>query len=292
MTTRGIGMVLLSALLASPLAAQESTKQFATRRGADTPLGQMSAAFQAIAGRVNASVVHIVAVGYRPLDEDERDGVSARRTSGGSGVIISSDGHIVTIAHVVLGSQRLQVVLSPQLEWGVKRESILKPAVRTAPAEVVGLDFETDLAVLKISEKALPALPFGDSDKLAPGQIVLAFGSPLGLEQSVTMGVVSSPARQLEPESPMIYIQTDAPINPGNSGGPLVNTDGEIVGINTMIYSQSGGSEGVGFAVPSNIAANVVRHIREKGRMARGEIGVNAQTKPWPRRSGSAAASA
>ena len=107
---------------------------------------------------------------------------------------------------------------------------------------------------------------------------MLAFGSPLGLESSVTMGVVSAVARQLTPEDPMIYIQTDAPINPGNSGGPLVDTDGRLVGINTLIYSQSGGSEGIGFAAPSNIVRNVVQQIRKNGRVRRGEIGVNAQT--------------
>ncbi|MCP5118078.1 MAG: trypsin-like serine protease, partial [bacterium] len=230
-------------------------------------MGQLSASFQSIANRVNASVVKVVAVGYRPFLEAEGSSVSTRQQSGGSGVIISSDGYVVTNAHVVFGAQRLQVIMSSQLDRGVDRKSILKPAVRSARAEVVGVDFETDLALLKISGNGLPAIEFGDSDELRPGQIVLAFGSPLGLENSVSMGVVSSPARQLTPEDPMIYIQTDAPINPGNSGGPLVNTDGEIVGINTLILSQSGGSEGLGFAAPSNIVKNVIEHIRTEGRM-------------------------
>ena len=113
---------------------------------------------------------------------------------------------------------------------------------------------------------------------LKPGQIVMAFGSPLGLNASVTMGVVSAVARQLEPEDPMIYVQTDAPINPGNSGGPLVDADGRVVGINTLIYSQSGGHEGIGFAAPSNIVRNVFDQIRKTGRVRRGEIGVITQT--------------
>jgi serine protease Do len=145
-------------------------------------------------------------------------------------------------------------------------------------AQVVAVDRETDLAVLKVEARALPALPFGDSDSLRPGQIVLAFGSPLGLDSSVTMGVVSAVARQLTPEDPMIYIQTDAPINPGNSGGALVDTDGRLVGINTLIYSQSGGSEGIGFAAPSNIVRNVFGQIRATGRVRRGDIGASAQT--------------
>ena len=121
-------------------------------------------------------------------------------------------------------------------------------------------------------------LPFGDSEALRPGQIVLAFGSPLGLESSVTLGVVSAVARQLTPDDPMIYIQTDAPINPGNSGGALVDTEGRLVGISTLIYSQSGGNEGIGFAAPSNIVRNVFTQIRKTGRVRRGEIGVHTQT--------------
>ncbi len=132
--------------------------------------------------------------------------------------------------------------------------------------------------MVKVEAKALPALTFGDSDTLRPGQLVLAFGSPLGLDASVTLGIVSAVARQLTPEDPMIYIQTDAPINPGNSGGALVDTEGRLVGINTLIYSQSGGSEGIGFAAPSNIVRNVVDQIRKTGRVRRGEVGVTAQT--------------
>jgi serine protease Do len=156
--------------------------------------------------------------------------------------------------------------------------SILGRRGRTVGAQVVAVDEETDLAVIKVAAKALPVLPYGDSDGLRPGQLVLAFGSPLGLNSSVTMGVVSAVARQLEPEDPMIYIQTDAPINPGNSGGALVDTDGRLVGINTLIFSQSGGSDGIGFAAPSNIVRNIVTQITKFGRVRRGEIGVHAQT--------------
>jgi serine protease Do len=113
------------------------------------------------------------------------------------------------------------------------------------------------LAVLKVERSGLSALPLGDSDKLRQGQLVMAFGSPLGLENSVSMGVVSSVARQIKPDDAMLYIQTDAPINPGNSGGPFVDAGGRVMGINTFILSQSGGSEGLGFAIPSNIIRNV-----------------------------------
>src|SRR6185503_10080895 len=145
-------------------------------------------------------------------------------------------------------------------------------------AKIVGIDRESDLAVIRIEKTDLPHLRFGDSEELRQGQLVLAFGNPLGLANSVTMGVVSSIARQLKPDDPMIYIQTDAPINPGNSGGPLLDTEGRVVGINTFILSQSGGSEGIGFAIPSSIVHTVVEQIRKDGHVHRGQIGIRAQS--------------
>ena len=140
------------------------------------------------------------------------------------------------------------------------------------------MDLETDLAVLKIERDKLPALPFGDSDELKSGQLVLAFGSPLGLANSVTLGIVGAVARQLEPESPMVWVQTDASINPGSSGGPLVDLRGRIFGINTQNASQSGGNEGLGFASPSNIVRTVYEQIKTTGRVRRGDIGVRVQS--------------
>ena len=188
----------------------------------------------------------------------------------------SRTGYIVTNAHVVQGAHKVQVQLAAPRRGGAR--SILGPRPRLVGAQIVAIDEETDLAVLKVDEKALPFLELADSDGVRPGQLVLAFGSPLGLDSSVTMGVVSAVARQLEPDDPMIYIQTDASINPGNSGGPLVDTDGRVVGINTLILSQSGGNEGLGFAAPSNIVRNVFEQMRKYGRVRRGEIGVRAQT--------------
>src|SRR6185369_8300448 len=138
-------------------------------------------------------------------------------------------------------------------------------------AQVIGVDRESDLAVIKIEASALPHLSLGDSDTLRQGQLVMAFGNPLGLESSVSMGIVSSVARQLKPDDPMIYVQTDAPINPGNSGGPLIDSEGHVMGINTFILSQSGGSEGIGFAVPSNIVKAVYAQIRKDGHVHRGQ---------------------
>jgi serine protease Do len=198
--------------------------------------------------------------------------------SSASGVVVDPDGYIVTNAHVVEHATRLEVELPLTATGGEPGRSIIGRRGRTLGAQVVALDPETDIAVIKVEAKALPALPFGDSESLRPGQLVLAFGSPLGLNSSVTMGVVSAVARQLTPEDPMIYIQTDAPINPGNSGGALVDAEGRLVGVNTLILSQSGGSEGIGFAAPSNIVRNVFQQIRKSGRVRRGEIGVSTQT--------------
>jgi serine protease Do len=154
----------------------------------------------------------------------------------------------------------------------------LQPSGKMLDARIVGVDRDSDLAVLKIEQTGLPFLKLGDSDTLRQGQIVMAFGNPLGLENSVSMGVVSSVGRQIKPDDTMIYIQTDAPINPGNSGGPLVDADDRVMGINTFILSQSGGSEGLGFAIPSNIVKNVYGQIKTEGHVHRSEIGVFAQS--------------
>jgi serine protease Do len=193
-------------------------------------------------------------------------------------VILSADGYIVTNAHVVEGGRRFVVVLPRPVAAGVPGRSALAPVSQEVPAILVGTDRETDLAVLKVAQTGLPFAILGESDSLAPGQVVLAFGSPFGLASSVTMGVVSAVGRQLQEEDRMIYIQTDTPINPGNSGGPLVSADGVVVGINTLIFSQSGGNEGVGFAAPGNIVRFVYDQIRKYRRVRRGEIGVFAQT--------------
>jgi serine protease Do len=157
-------------------------------------------------------------------------------------------------------------------------QSILAEQSRTLIGRVVGIDLETDLAVVKVDERKLPALAFGDSDELRAGQLVLAIGSPLGLRNSVSLGVVSAVARQLDPESPMIYVQTDASINPGSSGGPLVDLRGRVMGLNTLNMSQSGGNQGLGLAAPSNIVRTVYEQIKKNSRVRRGDIGVRAQT--------------
>jgi serine protease Do len=249
-------------------------------RAAPTTLTAVSREFRSLVDRVSPAVVQISAVALGPsarrgIQSDALLGVQRR---GGSGVLVSSDGYIVTNAHVVEGARRLEILLSRPAAPEAPGRSILKSVGQRVEGDLVGIDVETDLAVIKIAEKGLPFLELGDSDAIGEGDIVLAFGSPFGLENSVTMGVVSALGRQLRPNDPMIYIQTDTPINPGNSGGPLVDTVGKVIGINTLLYSQSGGNEGIGFAAPSNIVRSVYDQIRAQGHVSRGAIGVRAVT--------------
>jgi len=175
---------------------------------------------------------------------------------------------------VVQGARKIRVRL-PGLEQPGSDGS--KPHGPVS-AKIVGLDRQSDLAVLKIDAADLPALALADSDELKQGQVVFAFGSPQGLENSVTMGVVSATARQVSEDNPTTYVQTDAPINPGNSGGPLVDVDGRVVGIDTFILSESGGSEGLGFAIPSNVVRNIYDQLKTEGHVHRGQIGVYLRT--------------
>src|SRR5437763_6010673 len=183
----------------------------------------------------------------------------------GSGVIVSPDGYILTANHVVSGADEIMVGLGTEL--------------RKYKAKKVGTDPGTDVALLKIDEKTLLAITFADSDKARAGDIVLAIGNPFGLRQTVTMGIISAVGRGgigiVDYEN---FIQTDAAINMGNSGGALVDTEGRLLGINTAIFSRSGGNQGVGFAIPANLARDVVQGLREKGRVVRGYIGASVQT--------------
>jgi serine protease Do len=249
------------------------------QKAGDGSLEGLSQSFASLVERIAPAVVAVYATGYGPSgDASTTSALISRRQAGGSGVIVHPDGYIVTNAHVVEGARKVQVLLPVSDPEMKNARSTLKPRGKRVGAQVVGVDRETDLAVLRVAGKDLPHLELSDSDELGQGQIVLAFGSPFGLDNSVSMGVVSALARQLTPESPMIYIQTDATINPGNSGGPLVDTSGRVVGINTMIATHAGGSEGVGFAAPSNIVRNVYNQLRSSGRVRRGHIGIHAQT--------------
>jgi serine protease Do len=240
-------------------------------------LQDVSDTFEEISKNVTPAVVQIYTTGFGPSGGAGLAPITVQRGTG-SGIILDPDGYIITNAHVVEIARSVKVMIPLTAEERSKSKSILKVHARVVGGQVVGVDHETDLAVIKVQEKGLPYIELADSDEVAQGQIVLAFGAPFGLENSMTMGIVSTVARQIQPDAPVVYIQTDAPINPGNSGGPLVNAAGQVIGINTMIVSQSGGSEGVGFAVPSNIVKNVFQQLRSFGQVRRGTIGVNAQT--------------
>jgi serine protease Do len=277
-SARTITILASAAIFAAPCIAAAAAKPAPTATPA--PLVSMSRQMRDLVDRVSPTVVQIAAVAVAPVggrvaSGDAFVGVERR---GGSGVIVSKDGYIVTNAHVVASARRLDVLHARPAAPDNPGHSIVHPVRQRVEATVVGVDLETDLAVLKVSETSLPALEFGDSDQLGEGDLVLAFGSPLGLDNSVSMGVVSAVGRQLRPDDRMVYIQTDTSINPGNSGGPLVDMSGRVVGINTLIYSQSGGNEGIGFAAPSNIVQSIYKQIRATGRVRRGSIGVTAQT--------------
>jgi serine protease Do len=231
---------------------------------------------------VSPSIVQVQVTGYRPLKEKDEDNTASligRQRSLGSGVIVDPEGYIITNAHVVKGAQRVRVLLTAPATGDSQVRASLGVGDRMPPmdAKIVGVASVNDLALLKIDAKGLPALPLADYAKLKKGQLVLAFGNPEGLENSVTMGVVSAVARQADPDVPAVFIQTDAPINPGNSGGPLVNADGEIVGINTFILSESGGSQGLGFAIPSSVVRFVYEQLRKYGHVHRSVVGVELQ---------------
>lgn len=241
------------------------------------PLQQASASLEVLSKRVSRSVVQIFSRGYSP-DGDREHGntdLLLRGLTSGSGIIIASDGWIVTNAHVVQGGRRIRVQLNSEAVLSAPSDGGSSRAL--FDAKLVVADRETDLALLKIDATDLPTLELSDSSDLKQGQLVLAFGSPLGFDNSVSMGIVSSVARQPDPDSPTIYVQTDAAINPGNSGGPLVDTSGRVVGINTLILTQSGGNEGIGLAIPSNVVRSVYNQVRSEGHVHHHEIGVSAR---------------
>jgi serine protease Do len=180
----------------------------------------------------------------------------------GSGFIISQDGYILTNAHVVEGADEITVKLTDKREYRAK---------------IIGTDRRTDIALIKIEASGLPAVRFGDPNRLKVGEWVLAIGSPFGFENTVTAGIVSAKGRSLPQENYVPFIQTDVAVNPGNSGGPLFNMRGEVVGINSQIYSRTGGFMGLSFAIPIDVANDIAQQLRTTGRVTRGRIGVVIQ---------------
>jgi serine protease Do len=240
------------------------------------PLVGLSGAIRDLTTRVSPAVVEIVVTGYDTVDQDRgQAGIEiAPHTSSGSGVIVDPSGFIMTNAHVVEGAIRVRVLVPSAQPGGQANDN---SRAHSVDARVVGLDRESDLALIRVDQHDLPQLEFGDSDKLRQGDLVFAIGSPMGLRNSVSMGVVSAAERAVSDDNPILYIQTDASINPGNSGGALVDTGGKLIGMNTFIVSRSGGNEGIGFAIPSNVVHSVYEQIRQKGRVSRSTVGLFVQ---------------
>jgi len=246
-------------------------------------LGPMvpAAGFAPIVKLAGPSVVSITSTSVRKAVDEDNDPFSFfgnipgfnfrnspqqmphKQKAAGSGVIVSSDGYILTNNHVVDDATRVHVTLADKREFDAK---------------VVGKDAKTDVAVIKVDGSGLPAIAIGDSSRVEVGDLALAIGNPFDLGQTVTMGIISALGRSgIEAGNYENFIQTDAAVNPGNSGGALVNTRGELIGINTAILSQSGGNEGIGFAIPSNMARSIMSQIREHGQVTRGYLGVYIQ---------------
>ena len=243
-----------------------------------TFLRDLDSSLEAVVAKVSPAVVQIVVTGYGPLEDHGHTdtAVIVREHAIGSGIIVDPDGYIMTNAHVVEGAQRIRVILPPP-----PTDSPLEPqpirAAQILDAKLLGTHKASDLALLKVQASHLPTLILGSERRVRQGELVLAIGSPEGLRDSVTMGVISSVARQPDPDEPMVYIQTDAPMNPGNSGGPLVDVDGNVVGINTLMLSAGGGSEGLGFAIPAVIVNFDYWNLRKYGHVQRVAIGAKAQ---------------
>ena len=246
----------------------------------ESTLNSMSSlnSFSSVTKKVMPSVVSVftsqeVKVSQHPLFNnpnfreflglgDQFEEQTKRKTGLGSGVIISPEGYILTNHHVIAAADEIEIALDDG---------------RNAKAIIIGSDPETDLAVIKIDMKGLPSITFGHSDQARVGDIVLAIGNPFGLGQTVTMGIISALGRTLGINTYENFIQTDAAINPGNSGGALVDIKGNLIGINTLIYSQSGGSLGIGLSIPTVVAKQIMEQIIQTGNVTRGYIGVEVQ---------------
>jgi len=256
-----------------PQELQRPAQDATTGARASGPYSYADAVTLATPAVVNVHTAKVITRRVHPLLDDPifqhffgdrfKQSRKAIQTSLGSGVIISSQGYILTNNHVIDGADEIQVLLDDG---------------RSSRATVVGTDVDTDLAVLHVDIDNLPSIVIGDSSGLRVGDVALAIGNPFGVGQTVTFGIISATGRdQLGINAYEEFLQTDAAINPGNSGGALVNARGELIGINSAIYSRTGGSQGIGFAIPINLAKGVMTQIIEQGYVVRGWLGIEAQ---------------
>ena len=286
MRTQCVSILLLLGLAATVRAADQKPKS----------LVEFSGALERLAATVAPAVVQVQVSAWCGPESAENAGTLTSCHVVGSGVIVDPSGYIITNEHVVRNARRIRVMLTPKTDGaedgagtsgkqpvldtvvaGANRDPIGKRAV--LDAVVVGSTREADLALLKIDASGLPAIPLDQSGK-APrqGQLVLAVGSPEGLDNTMTVGIISAVGRQPSPDFPMLYIQTDAAINPGNSGGPLLNMEGELIGINTFVITDSGRNQGLGFAVPAAVVRYAYQQLRSHGAVRYSLVGVRVQT--------------
>ena len=252
------------------------------RRSPTEALEELSSSVQNIVTKVAPAIVRIEVVGYGRANDDYEEEESAttlvsKKESVASGIVLDSNGYIVTNAHVVEGARRVRVMLDRGVH-AVRAQVASNTPDTPFEARIVGTFPEADLAVLKIEATGLPVLSVADSSTIQPGQLVFAVGNPEGLNNSVSMGIVSAVARQRDSNLSPVYIQTDAAINPGSSGGALVDIHGELIGMTTFLMTEGGGSEGLGFALPSGMVYLIYRELKNNGHFQVGDIGLRVQT--------------
>ena len=266
-------LVFVLSLCAHAQAAQAKSSA-GTLLGMDTALEELSA-------KASPAVVHIEVSSYgTSADEDDeiKNQTLAKRRGSGSGVIVDPDGYIITAFHVVKGARRIRVELDSRVRAKSPSGQLLNGKPRSSfEARIIGVSKEADVAVLKIEAQGLPTIAFSESNNLKQGQLVAALGSPEGLRNSLSLGVVSSVAQQIEPDDSLAYVQTDVALAPGSSGGPLVDIQGGMVGINVFCLTERGREEGLGFAVPSAMVRFVYNQIRHYGFVPRPYLGVDVQ---------------
>ena len=235
---------------------------------------RMSGEMETLSASVAPKVVQIATQGLKVAEPGDAQpaGVLVAGHGSGSGFFVSSDGYLLTNAHVVANATRIRVLVQPA-DGSARPGELIE-----YPGKVAGVDADNDLALVKVEVTGVPCFDLNDGRAARQGQWAMAYGSPLGLAQSATMGLVSAVDRQLNSEDPRTYIQTDAPINPGNSGGPLVDLQGRLLGINTLILTQSGGSEGLGFAVPLETIQRSYALLRERGTVSRPLLGIRPRS--------------
>jgi serine protease Do len=274
-TTASLVLVLVVGL---DLFCTELQGQQRTGASPNDTLEQLSSSLQEVVAKVSSAIVRVEALGYTRTGNDEESPAHSLMKSEvvASGIILDPNGYIVTNAHVLQGARRVRVILSLGMRPSGGAAWANSPALRF-DARIIGSFADADLAVLKIEATGLPVLPPADSDSIRPGQLVLAVGNPEGLNNSVSMGVVSAVARQEQPEGSMVYIQTDAAINHGSSGGALVDIHGGLVGVTSFMVTEGGGSEGLGFALPTRLVYLIYQQLRAKGHVEVGDIGVRVQ---------------